>query len=206
MSKTILLTLLASSLLAQTSTGGLTPKGAFDASGATATTPAQTGSALPGTCTVGQIYFKTSATIGAYQCLTTTAWTLIGTSTNQAIRTIGATFGSFESGASALTGTKTACVPVYFSGTIQSVEVIGDVSGSATIGVLTVAHASWTGRASASSITASATPALSSAAVYNDSTLTGWTTAVAAGTDFCFAMSSPTTVAGLAIALKVAVN
>jgi hypothetical protein len=125
---------------------------------------------------------------------------------NQNIRTIGATFGSFESGATALSGSHTACVPTYFAGTIQSVELIGDVSGSATVDVLTVAHGSWTGRASASSITAAAIPALASAAAFTDSTLTGWNKTVTAGTDVCFALTSPTTVAGVAIAVKVAAN
>ncbi len=75
-----------------------------------------------------------------------------------------------------------------------------------TIDILTVAHTSWTGRASASSITAAAVPALSAAARYTDSTLTGWTTSFPAGTDVCFALTSPTTVAGVAIAVKVASN
>jgi hypothetical protein len=129
-----------------------------------------------------------------------------GATTNQNIRTIGAFFGSFQSGATALSGTLTACVPTYFSGTIQSVELIGDVVGSVTVDVLTVAHTSWTGTASASSITAAAIPALSSAARYTDSTLTGWTTSFAAGTDVCFAMTSPTTIAGVSIAVKIAAN
>ena len=130
----------------------------------------------------------------------------IGGTTNQNIRTIGASFGSFQSGATALSSAQTACVPTYFAGTIQSVEIIGDVSGSATIDVKTVAHTSWTGTASASSITAAAIPALSAAARYTDSMLTGWTTAFSAGTDVCFVMTSPTTVAGLSITVKVAAN
>jgi hypothetical protein len=129
-----------------------------------------------------------------------------GPTVNQNIRTIGASFGSFQSGATALSGSQTACVPTYISGTIQAVEIIANVSGSATIDVQTVAHASWAGTASVSTITAADTPALSSAAAYSDTTLTGWTTAVTAGTDFCFVMTSPTTVAGLSITLKVAAN
>lgn len=125
---------------------------------------------------------------------------------NQNIRTIGASFGSFQTGATALSGNQTACVPVYTSGTIQAVKIIGNVSGSASIDVQTVAHSSWTGVSSASSITASATPALSSASKYTDTTLTGWTTSVTADTDFCFVMTSPSTVAGLSITLKVAAN
>lgn len=129
-----------------------------------------------------------------------------GGTTNQNIRTIGASFGSFQSGASVLSASATACTPTYLSGTIQSVEIIGNVSGSATIDVQTVAHTSWTGTGSVSSITAAAIPALSSASRYTDSTLTGWTTSVTAGTDFCFVMTSPSTVAGLQIELKVAAN
>ena len=130
----------------------------------------------------------------------------VSPTTNQNIRTIGASFGSFQSGATALASAATACVPTYYAGTIQSVEIIGNVSGSATIDVQTVAHSSWTGTASVSSITAADTPALSSAARYTDSTLTGWTTALTAGTDVCFVMSAPTTVAGLSITVKVAAN
>lgn len=122
------------------------------------------------------------------------------------VKPIGASFGSFQSGATALSGSLTACVPTYYTGTIQSVELISDVSGSVTVDVKTVAHSSWTGTASATSITASAIPALSSAARYTDSTLTGWTTSVTAGTDFCFVLTSPTTVAGVTISLKLAVT
>jgi hypothetical protein len=141
---------------------------------------------------------------GVFTCGTSSSST--SPTTNQNIRTIGATFGSFESGATALSGSHTACVPTYFAGTIQSVEIIGDVSGSATVDVLTVAHTSWTGRASTASITAAAIPALAAAARFTDSTLTGWTTSVTADTDVCFALTSPTTVAGVAIAVKVSAN
>ena len=124
---------------------------------------------------------------------------------NQNIRTIGASFGSFQSGATALSTAVTACVPTYFSGTIQAVEVIGDVSGSATFNVMSVAHGSWTGTASASSISNGAF-VMSMAAFYTDTTLSMWTTSITAGTDFCFVMTSPVTVAGLSITLKVAAN
>jgi hypothetical protein len=129
-----------------------------------------------------------------------------GPTTNQNIRTVGATFGSFNSGATALTSSQTQCVTTYVSGTIAAVEIDGDASGSATIDVQTVLHSSWTGIGSVSTITSSDTPALSSAAVYTDTTLTGWTTTLAAGTDVCFVMTSPSTVKGLAIALKVTAN
>ena len=126
--------------------------------------------------------------------------------TNQNIRTIGASFGDFSSGASAISGAQIACVPSYFAGTISAVELIATPSGSVTVDVKTVAHGSFTGPASTSSITASDIPALASATTYSDTTLTGWTTSVSAGTDFCFYLTSPTTVAGVAISVKMAAN
>lgn len=33
---------------------------------------------LPATCTIGDVYFKTAATVGSYQCLTTNNWTVMG--------------------------------------------------------------------------------------------------------------------------------
>lgn len=139
---------------------------------------------------------------------TAATWAKLSTSggtTNQNIRTIGASFGSFQSGATALSTASTACVPTYFAGTITAVEVIGDVSGSATFNVMSVAHASWTGRASASSIS-NGTFTMSGATFYTDTTLSMWTTSITAGADFCFVMTSPATVAGLSITLKVAAN
>lgn len=129
-----------------------------------------------------------------------------GPTTNQNIRTIGASFGSFQSGATALSAAATSCVPVYFAGTIQAVHLIGNVSGSVTVDVQTVLHSGWTGTAAVSSITAADIPALSSATAYTDTTLTGWTTSLAANTDVCFVLTSPTTVSGVSITLKVAAN
>jgi hypothetical protein len=126
-----------------------------------------------------------------------------GGTTNQNIRTIGATF---VNGGAALTGSTTSCTVVYFAGTIQQVDLIADQSGSATVDVQTVAFGSYTGPGSASSITAADTPALSSAVKFSDSTLTGWTTGVAANSVFCFVLSSPTTVTYVEAVLKVAAN
>ncbi len=124
-------------------------------------------------------------------------------SANQSIRTIGVTF---DGGGAALNGTLTRCVPVHFGGTITSATVIGDQAGSATVDVKTAAYGSYTGPASASSITASATPALSNAAKYQDTTLSGWTTALAPSTTVCFVLSNPSAVNWVAANLKVTAN
>lgn len=54
----------------------------FNAGGATRTAPAKVGTiaGLPGTCTVGDLYFATDATAGSniYGCTTTNVWSVIG--------------------------------------------------------------------------------------------------------------------------------
>lgn len=126
-----------------------------------------------------------------------------GPTTNQNIRTPGTHFAGVGG---ALSGTVTTCETVYYSGTIQEVVLIADTSGSATVDVQTVALGSYTGPGSASSITASDTPALSSAVKFTDTTLTGWTTTLSANTVICYVLSSPTTVNWVDISLKVAAN
>lgn len=126
-----------------------------------------------------------------------------GPTSNQNLRSFGAVFNG---NGSALTGTQTICVPVNYAGTIQAVTIISDVSGSATIDVKTVAYASYTGPSSTSSITASDIPALSSATKYQDTTLTGWTTALSANTMACFVLSSPSTITWASINVKVSAS
>jgi hypothetical protein len=70
----------APALLAQsTVTGSRTIQGSWDASGATATKPAQAGAALPATCGVGQFFFNTAAASGQniYLCNPANTWTQV---------------------------------------------------------------------------------------------------------------------------------
>ncbi|MGI8991379.1 MAG: hypothetical protein ACR2I2_17575 [Bryobacteraceae bacterium] len=67
-------------LFAQTKiNGGRTVTGAWDASGATATLPARTGAALPGTCRQGEMFFNTGSAPGAnlYLCGAANSWSPI---------------------------------------------------------------------------------------------------------------------------------
>jgi hypothetical protein len=163
--------------------------------------------------TVNNGVFDVSQALNWYQCSNnnvggTYVWNALGGSaggatSNQNVRSIGAVF---DGGGVALTGTVVRCTPVNYSGTITGVTLSSDVSGSATVDVRTVAYSSYAGPSSASTITASATPALSSAAKYQDATLTGWTTTLAANTMVCFNLSSPSTVTWLAINVKVQAN
>lgn len=88
------------------------------------------------------------------------------------------------------TGTK-ACATNENAGTITAAHLIADLvptGADLTIDVLTVAFGSYTGYASASSITAAAVPVITTVAAnprYSDTTLTGWTTAIAANTVVC---------------------
>lgn len=61
----------------ETVTGNKTFTGVVDASGASRTAPAKVGTSLPGTCTVGDLYFKSDATAGQniYECQSTNTWT-----------------------------------------------------------------------------------------------------------------------------------
>ncbi len=62
-----------------------------------------------------------------------------------------------------------------------------------SVDVLTVALGSYTGFASASSITAAATPTITTGAGnprFSDTTLTGWTTSLAAQTVVCVAINT----------------
>lgn len=124
-----------------------------------------------------------------------------GGTTNQNIRTIGVTF---DGGGAALAAA-TRCEQVNYGGTIQEFSLVGDVAGTATIKVETVAYGSYTGPASASDIS-SGGETVTAAIKLQDSTLTGWTTALSANTVVCFALSSPTTFTWIAANVKIAAN
>jgi hypothetical protein len=74
-----------------------------------------------------------------------------------------------------------------FGGTIIGWNIVGNVTGSAVVDVYKIAYGATL---PTSSIAASAKPTLSSAKVNNDTTVTGWTTAVAANDIFGFNLDS----------------
>ncbi len=78
----LVITLTGTSLFGQTTiNGGRVITGAWDASGATASKPAKSGSVLPVTCGVGEQFFNTSATAGQnlYLCSASNTWSqLVG--------------------------------------------------------------------------------------------------------------------------------
>jgi hypothetical protein len=103
-------------------------------------------------------------------------------------RTVGV---SIDGGGSVITTGTKGYVEVPYAGTINEWKIIADVSGSATFDV-------WKANAAiptnANSITAAAKPTLTAAQRATSTTLTGWTTNVAANDVFGFEVESATTI------------
>ena len=104
-------------------------------------------------------------------------------------------------GSAITTGLKGFLV-VDYACTIQAATLVGDVSGSIVLDVWKDAYANHP-PADADSITASAPPTISSATKSKDTTLTGWTTAIAAGDVLAFNVDSCSTITQATLALKV---
>lgn len=129
------------------------------------------------------------------------------------------TSGSITVNASTNTRTRAITATVNGGGSVPSTGVFADVwvpygcvitannmqadqSGSAVIDIW-AATSSITAPTIANTIVASAPPTLSSAGGSQDSTLTGWTTAIAAGTWLRFNLNSVTTCTRVAATLTV---
>jgi hypothetical protein len=91
---------------------------------------------------------------------------------------------------------------VPFAGTITSVTVLADQSGSIVIDIWKDSYANYPPTV-ADSIVASAKPTLSSATKYEDTTLTGWSTSISAGDVLRFNVDSASTVQEVVIILEV---
>lgn len=98
-----------------------------------------------------------------------------------------------------------AFVYVPYAGTITRATLMSPISGSAVIDVWKAAYASFPPTV-ANTITASALPTLSSATKYQDSTLTGWTTAVSAGDVIMFNLNSVATCTMLVLELEITLS
>ncbi len=102
-------------------------------------------------------------------------------------------------GATPATGSK-GFLQVNFACTITGWTMLADQSGSAQI---TVKKSTYSGFPTTSSIVASAPPNLSTAQKNTSTTLTGWTTAIAAGDVLEFNLDSVTTCQRITLELKV---
>lgn len=105
-------------------------------------------------------------------------------------------------GAAIVAGLLGGSLRVPFSCTVDSVTLLADQTGSIVVDIWKDSYAAFPPTV-ADSICASAKPTLSSAAKSEDATLTGWTTAIAAGDILRFNVDSATTVQNVTIILKV---
>jgi len=113
--------------------------------------------------------------------------------------TIGA---SFDGQGSAVAAGSLVYVRVPVAGTITSATLFADQSGSAVVDVWVDTYANYPPTV-ADTITAAAKPTLSAAIKSEDTTLTGWTTSVAAGSVVAFKVDSCSTITQLNVQLKV---
>jgi hypothetical protein len=104
-------------------------------------------------------------------------------------------------GSAITTGQKKVYVEYPFAGTITAARLIADQSGDVVVDIWKKTFASLP--TVADTITASAKPTLSSAQTDEDTTLTGWTTAITAKDIFDFNIDSAATITKLHIILEI---
>lgn len=110
---------------------------------------------------------------------------------------------AIDGGGSAITtGAKGWTPRISYSGTITSVEVTADQSGSIVIDVWKDTYTNFPPTV-ADTITAAAKPTLSAAQKSQDSTLTGWTTTFSAGDYLRFNVDSAATVTYVVVSFQV---
>ncbi len=103
------------------------------------------------------------------------------------------------SGQTILTGSKGYTV-IDFACTILNNTLLADQSGSIVVDIKKIDYATFP---TTVSICAAAKPTLSTAQKSQDTTLTGWTTAIAAGDILEYNVDSATTVTRVTLSLKV---
>jgi len=107
-----------------------------------------------------------------------------------------------DGGASVITTGFKGYLEIPFAGTIQSVTLMADQTGSIVIDIWKDTYANYP-PVVGDSITASAKPTISSANKSQDSTLTGWNKTIAAGDILGFNVNSVTSIQKVTLSLKV---
>jgi hypothetical protein len=143
----------------QSFSGTDTFTGTVNASGAAHTLPAKVGlsTALPSTCTQGEMYFATNATAGQnwYYCTATNTWTaqVAGGSGGSGLTSVGLTMPSAftvtgspltANGTLAVTGAGTSSQYVTGAGALATFPTISQISGTATASQIPAALTSTT--------------------------------------------------------------
>lgn len=116
--------------------------------------------------------------------------------------TIGSIGITIDGGGSAITTGLKGFITIPYSCNINSVTLLADQSGSCVIDIWKAPYASFPPTIT-NTITASALPTLSSAQKSQDTVLSGWTLAVAAGDVLAFNVNSASTLTRVNLVLKV---
>lgn len=111
---------------------------------------------------------------------------------------------AIDGGGSVITTGIKADVYVPYACTITANTMLADQSGSIIVDIWKVAYASYPSTVT-NTITASALPTITMAVKSQDSTLTGWTTAVSAGDTLRFNVNSATSITRLNLTLTVTI-
>ena len=110
---------------------------------------------------------------------------------------------TIDGGGAAITTGQKGYIEVPFACTITSARSFADQSGSIVVDIKKDTYANFPPSGSGDSICASAKPTISAAAKSQDTTLTGWTTSVAAGDIIGFDVESISTITRYTIVLTV---
>jgi hypothetical protein len=107
-----------------------------------------------------------------------------------------------DGGGSAITTGEKGDLTIPFACTINEWTLLADQSGSIVVDIWKDTYANYPPTV-ADTITASAKPTISTATKGQSSTLTGWTTSIAAGDILAFNVDSASTVQRVTLSLKV---
>lgn len=108
----------------------------------------------------------------------------------------------FDGGGAAIEAAAQTWVRVPYDCTIQAVTMIADQSGSIVVDIWKDSYSSYP-PTNSDSITASATPTISTALKSEDTSLTGWTTGISADDILLFNVDSVTDIQKLTLILDV---
>jgi hypothetical protein len=168
---------------------------------------------LAGTPTELTNHLSDTSAAHAASAISASSTTLMGTGTDvqavfeeldnsiDTLRTASINYIIDGGGATITTGVKGDLV-IDFACVIQSATLLADQSGSIVVNVWKDTYANYP-PVVGDKITASAPPTISSATKSQDSTLTGWTTSIAAGDTLRFNVDSVTTIQRVTLVLKV---
>ena len=126
-----------------------------------------------------------------------------GTGTTASPTTIPGTIGvTFDAGGAEIAVSSKGDVYAPYAAVIQEAVILADQAGDIVVDIWKAAYASFPPTV-AGTICAAAKPTLSDTDSYRDTTLTGWTTALAAGDVLRFNVDSSNTLTRAVVALKV---